>query len=150
MVFGPILLIHSVQHYLVKHQSIKLTEVPMHRSQFDFMYLSKCWLLARFNIAYHFTDVNIFFLSILHHTWCYPAQDVHHFTMHTHLLLSATCFVISACTALFTSKDNFSPLITFHRTSQITVYNIVSFVSLSLLLKFSLFVLGQWLKASAA
>ena len=63
--------------------------------------------------------------------------------------LSGTCFITLVWTALFTSKVIFQPWSFSHRSSQTTA-NIVSYVSHLLSLKFSLFVLGWWLKASGA
>ena len=125
MVFGPILLINSVQYSLVKYQSIELPEIPSHRSWLKFSYLSKLLFFARFDIVHHFADVNILLLSFLHHTWCNPDQDICHFAMHIDFLI-IWCLLGTFClNCSFISKGKFSPLITSHRSSQTTAHDIV-------------------------
>ena len=85
MIFGPILFIHSLQYSLLEYQSIKMMEMPSHRSRFNFPNLCRHWVLARFGMAYSFAYIYILFLSFLHHTWCNPTQGIHHFTMHIDL-----------------------------------------------------------------
>ena len=81
-------------HTLCAVQPIELMEIPTHRSGLDFVHQKWSWLLARFNIAYSFTKVNVLLLCFLHHTWCYLAQDIYHFTIFPwSLSLSDNCLL---------------------------------------------------------
>ena len=65
----------------------------MHRSWFDFSYLSKGWFLARFNIVCSFADIASFIIPGV------TLLGIPIISLCALIFsLSGNCFVISACT----------------------------------------------------